>query len=55
MVIPKEIAKSPEKPPEYVEEFKVWLKQNWFPFSLIIAIFSLVTIAGYAVRGRGKE
>jgi len=49
-IIHKEGEESPEVkiPPEYIE----WLKQNWFPVALIIALYATIAIATWVVRKR---
>jgi len=46
---------NPEIPPKIEEALKgfyEWLKENWFLFSVIIAIFTLLIIIVWAVRRR---
>jgi len=46
---------NPEIPPKIEEALKgfyEWLKENWFLFSVIIAIFALLIIIVWAVRRR---
>jgi len=38
------------KIPPALVEFGEWLKENWFPVALIIAIFTIIIIVAIAIR-----
>jgi len=46
----KEKKDNPEVIPPALIEFGKWLKENWFPVALIIAIFTIVIVVALVAR-----
>jgi len=38
--------------PPALAEFGAWLRENWFPVALIIALFTIIIVVALAVRRR---